>query len=295
VPAFSRHAFGGAIAIAGAIAYGINIPAARVAGLGGVNGSNLAMQRGLVLVVVLAAFILLTGRSFRIRQGEAWRILAAGVCGGATAVGYLSSLNFVPVGIAVTIFYTFPLLLILMAPFTGGGRISPERIKVFLTAFAGIALCVGPSFEQFDWRGLALAFAAACSCALLFILTASIKQDRLTLIFWIQLFALPLIIPVAWLTGFSSLPSISGSMVAIMISAIGFYIGFTCQVIAGGKLRPATLGLIFLIEPVAAILAAAVFLGETMLTIQYIGVGLVLGGLALDIWRQRRDQPISAG
>ena len=193
----------------------------------------------------------------------------------------------------MTIFYTFPLLLILAAPFTGGGRLSPTRIKVFMTAFAGIALCVGPSFEQLDWRGLALAFAAAVSCAMLFILTASIKQDRLTLIFWIQLLALPLIIPVAWMTGFSSLSAINGVWIAIMISAVGFYIGFACQVVAGGMLRPATLGLIFLIEPVAAILVAVVYLGETMLTIQYIGIGLVLGGLALDVWRHRKEGPIS--
>jgi drug/metabolite transporter (DMT)-like permease len=281
------------IAFTGAIAYGINIPAARVAGLGGVNGSNLAMQRGLVLVVILAAFILISGRSFRLRQGEEGRILAAGICGGATAVGYLSALNFVPVGIAVTIFYTFPLLLILMAPFTGGGRISPSRLTGFIAAFAGIALCVGPSIEQLDWRGLALAFAAACSCALLFILTASIKQDRLTLIFWIQLFALPLIIPVAWLTGFSSVMEINGVWIAIAVSAIGFYIGFACQVIAGGKLHPATLGLIFLIEPVAAILVATVYPGETMVPLQYIGIALVLGGLAFDVWRQRKAEPIS--
>jgi hypothetical protein len=65
-----RPLFGGALIIIGAIAYGINIPAARVAGLGGVNGSNLAAQRSFLFAVMLAAAIALMGKSFRIQFGE---------------------------------------------------------------------------------------------------------------------------------------------------------------------------------------------------------------------------------
>jgi drug/metabolite transporter (DMT)-like permease len=284
---------GGVVAVLGAIAYGINIPAARVAGMGGVNGSNLAMQRSMVLVLILAIVIGSTRRSFRIHAGETRRIIAMGFFAGITGVCYLSSLTFVPVAIAVTVFYTFPLLLILAAPFTGGGRITPWRIAAFAIAFTGIMLCVGPTFEGLDWRGLALGAGASLSCAVLFTITASVKQDRLTLMFWMQVFALPVLMAGVGTTGLSGLASIGNVWLAILVSAVAFYIGFTGQLVAGGLLKPATLGLFFLIEPVVAIATAAAVLDETMLPVQYGGIALVIGGLALDVWKRSESGTIS--
>jgi drug/metabolite transporter (DMT)-like permease len=249
-----------------------------------------------VMIVAMLIFFLIRGQSLRIMKGEGGKIFTAGLCAGVTAVGYLSSLSFIPAGIAVAIFYMFPLFLILLTGFKNGGTLPNQKIIAFLIAFIGILLCVGPSVEHLDWRGLALVFVAAISCALLFSITASIKQDRLSLIFWIQLIALPLLIPAAWSSGFSSAVDITNVWLAVVISAVGFYIGFACQVYCGDKVPPATLGLIFLIEPVVTILTAAFFLGEKMLPIQYLGITLVLAGLAYDmgrdIWRQRESNPI---
>jgi drug/metabolite transporter (DMT)-like permease len=296
---FVKHPlFGSAIAVTGAFAYGFNIPAARVASLGGVTGSNLGFQRGVVLVLVLFAFFLIMGRSFRMQKGEAGKIILAGTCAGLTAVGLLSSLSFIPVSIAVAIFYMFPLILILLSPLMGGEKLSPQKLMTFVIAFAGILLCIGPTFEQMDWRGLALATLAAFACAFLIQIASTIKQERVSLIFWLQLFCLPLLLPVAWATGFPSLPTIENAWLPIFISSLGFYIGFACQVVVADKVQPATLGLIFLIEPVIALLVAALFLGEQMLPLQYLGIALVLAGIAYDmvrdILRQRENASQSA-
>ena len=262
--------------------------------MGGVNGSNLTMQRSVILVTVLALIMAVLGRSFRIKAGEEKRIVAMGIMAGVTGVCYLSSLNFVPVAIAVACFYTFPLLLILAAPFTGGGRITPWRIAAFLIAFVGILLCVGPTLENLDWRGLVLAFTASICCAVMFVLTARVTQDRLSLMFWVQMFALPIMIPIAFVTGVSTTVNIMGVWIAVVVSALGFYAGFTCQIASGKMLRPASAGLLFLIEPVVAISAAAVILDETLLPLQYLGVALVIGGLALDVWKQNQTDAAAA-
>ena len=83
-----------------------------------------------------ALLIPLLGRSFRIRHGETGSIVVLGLCSGFLAACYLSALSFVPVAIAVTVFYTFPLILILLAPLTGGGRITGWRMAAFAIAFA---------------------------------------------------------------------------------------------------------------------------------------------------------------
>ncbi len=288
-----RPLFGGALVVIGAIAYGINIPAARVAGLGGVNGSNLAAQRSFVFALLLAAAIVILGKSFRIQFGETRRIVAIGIASGALAVCYLSSLSFVPVAMAVTVFYTFPLMLILIAPFTGGGPITPWRMAAFVIAFAGIVIAVGPSLQGLDWHGLLLAFVAAFASAGMFLLASTLKQDRMTLLFWTQVIACAILIPAAMVTGVTGLATLSAVWPAVALSAMGFYIGFVCQFTAAPHLRPATVGLLFLIEPVVAILAAAVVLGETLTPLQYGGVALVIIGLALDIWKQQLSGPIS--
>ena len=277
---------GGALAVLGAIAYGINIPTARLAGLGGVSGGNITFQRSFLLVFMLALIIGLTGRSFRIRPGETSRIVIMGLLAGGVGLGYLSALNFVPVASAVAVFYTFPLLLILAAPWTGGGRITRWRIMAFSIAFVGILLCVGPSFEQLDWRGLALAFAASCACAVLFAITATVKQDRLSLMFWTQVFALPVLLVGVLLSGFSTAAAVWSIWPIMLICALGFYVGYACQLLASGMMKPASLGLVFLIEPVVAIATAALLLDEAMLPLQYAGMALVIAGLGLDAWTQ---------
>lgn len=288
-----RPLYGGALIVVGAIAYGFNIPAARVAALGGVNGANVAAIRTSLFIAALALIILLLGRSFRIRHGETPRILALGLCSGFLAACYLSALSFVPVAMAVTLFYTFPLILIIAAPFTGGGRITGWRMLAFAIAFAGICLAVGPSLAGLDWRGLALAFAAAFASAAMFMLTANLKQDRLTLLFWLQVAGALILVPTALATGFAGPDRLGAVWLAVAVAAAGFYVGITCQVAAAPHLSPATIGLLFLIEPVVAIIAAALLLGETLGSVQIAGVALVILGLGLDIWRQMRAQPIS--
>ncbi len=285
-----RPLYGGTLIVIGAIAYGFNIPAARVAALGGVNGSNLAALRTSLFVVALAVLIPLLGRSFRILHGETGRIVALGLCSGFLAACYLSALSFVPVAMAVTVFYTFPLILILMAPFSGGGRITGWRMAAFAIAFAGICLAVGPSFAALDWRGLALSFAAAFASAAMFTITATLKQDRLVLLFWVQVAAMTILLPTAFLSGVAGPQTIAPVWLAVVIAAGGFYIGMTCQMVAAPHLAPATVGLLFLIEPVVAIISAALLLGESLGPVQVAGVALVLAGLALDVWRQSRPE-----
>ncbi len=280
---------GGAAALVGAVAYGINIPTARMAGQLGVSGALQGMIRGVAFVLILAVLLIILRRSFRIEGGEGRKIALMGVLSGATGACYLSAVTFMPVALAVSIFYTFPLILILAAPFTGSGRITPARVAAFVIAFAGIVICVGPSLSGLDWRGVALAVAASVACAALFEVTARVKQDQVRLLFWVMVFAQAFIIPAALVAGPPTPGALALAVAPILVSAIGFYVGFAGQIIAGRLLAPATVGLLFLLEPVVAVLAAGVLLSESVTVGQGIGIALVIGGLALDVWTQSRS------
>jgi drug/metabolite transporter (DMT)-like permease len=279
---------GGAAALVGAVAYGVNIPTARMAGMAGFSGAGQAMFRGLVFAVILALLLLVLRKSFRIVDGEGPRIALMGLLSGATGACYLSSVTMIPVATAVATFYTFPLILILAAPFTGAGRITLPRLVAFAVAFSGIVISIGPSLTGLDWRGLALAVLASLACAGLFQVTATVKQDKLRLLFWVQIFALAFIVPAAALSGLPTGTVIAAAALPVIVSAVGYYIGFAGQILAGRALSPATVGLLFLLEPVIAILAARWLLGETLTTLQFAGMALVIAGLTLDVWTQSR-------
>ncbi|MGL5114261.1 MAG: DMT family transporter [Beijerinckiaceae bacterium] len=288
----SPSLLGGAAALLGALAYGVNIPAARVAAQGGVNGANIAMQRSAVLILVLALIIWVLRKGFAIRDGQERKVAAMGLLAGTTGACYLSSLGYVPVATAVAVFYTFPLLLILAGPFTGKGPITAPRMAAFAVAFAGILICVGPGLDGVDWRGIALAMTASVSCAALFHLTSTVDENPVKLMFWTQVFAQVAIVPAALLSGISAPAAVSANLLPIIISALGFYIGFACQIFAGRLLAPATVGLLFLLEPVVAILSASAFLGESLRPLQYLGMAMVVGGLAFDVLAQRRAKVV---
>jgi drug/metabolite transporter (DMT)-like permease len=287
--------FGGTAALAGAIAYGINIPTARMAGMAGFSGAGQAMLRGLAFAVILGLILIVLRRSFRIDGGEGRRIAVMGLLSGAVGACYLSSVTLIPVATAVAVFYTFPLVLILAAPITGSGRITPPRVIAFAIAFTGIVICVGPKLGGLDWRGLALAFAASLACAALFEVTATVKQDRVRLLFWVQLGAMAFVIPAAMVVGLPSGAVLAAAALPVLISALGYYIGFAGQVIAGSALAPATVGLLFLLEPVVAVLAAQWLLDEVLTPLQVGGIALVLAGLGLDVWTQSRAAAAAKG
>jgi drug/metabolite transporter (DMT)-like permease len=278
-----------AAATLGAIAYGINIPAARAAGIAGLSGPNLIAIRGVALLVILLVIARLAVMSLAVPSGARGKLLALGVSAAGTALCYLSSINFVPVAVAVTLFYTFPLWLILMAPFFGGGSIAGRQIVVFVLAFAGILMCVGPGFGALDWRGVAFALFASLMCAVLFQLMPLVKAERFAIVFWSQLTVTAVAIPWTLLAELPSIEVLVAAAVPVAISSVGFYAGFAMQIFAATLISPATAGLIFLFEPVIAILLAALVLGESLRPVQIAGIALVIGVLATDLWMKERQ------
>ena len=93
---------------------------------------------------------------------------------GTAAVGlcYISSVAFIPVGVATIIFYTFPLIILVASPMIDGDRPTLARAAIFGLAFAGLAIAIGPSFQTLDPRGLALAGGAALGATVQFFFAA---------------------------------------------------------------------------------------------------------------------------
>ena len=108
-----------------------------------------------ILLIVLARVI---EGPIKINRENLPSLLMAGLGLGMITLGYMSSVAYIPVGLAALIFYLFPLVLLDYEAVRDRQRPGIRRITAFSLSFTGLALALGPSLESLDIRGVAIAF-----------------------------------------------------------------------------------------------------------------------------------------
>lgn len=267
-----------------AICFGFNAIPTRIAAGAGVRGPDLAAARSALFFAGLVAYALATRASLRVPRGQRLTLLGFGVCGALIGVGYLSAVAFVPVGVAVMIFYTYPVLIALATPFVDGRRLTGAALVAFALAAGGLALAVGTQASGLDWRGVALAgLASVAATAQLFFGARAPGGGGFVTMFWAQAAMLPILLATMLAAGpASGAQWAAAAGPAALVGA--FYLGaFLLQVVGMRSTSAAAAGVIYCLEPISAIAAAAVVLGERLSAAQYAGAALVLAGVALEI------------
>ena len=177
----NKTGLGIACALSAAALYGLIPNFVRSAYLNGVPPVESTLFRTFVIAVIFAIVSIARGERLTVPRlaipsfaGQAAATLLVSVC-------YLASVQFIPVGLAVIIFFFFPVLIMLAAPVVEGRNPGILRILIAVVAFVGLAIAIGPSFEKLDIRGILLAALAAAGAALQFFSGRSIS-GHMTLI-----------------------------------------------------------------------------------------------------------------
>jgi len=283
-----------ALAVMSAAGYGLMITATRLTYEAGSNPLTVICLRALVPALLLAAVMLATRRRFALVPGAFWP--TAGICLGqlGITVGYLSAVAFIPVSLAALVFYAYPILVAAIVAATGHSRVGWAAALAFAAAFAGLALALAPSFGVLDPRGLGLALCATLAGTLLVFAADRLPpgQDMLPLGFFMNVFALAVVGPVALASGELAPPQTPlgwGALAFIWLGYLAAFFGMVGAVRYAGPLRAA---LVFNLEPVIAIVSAILLLGEALSLIQALGVALVFAALTLATLAERRIPPL---
>lgn len=279
-----RPASGIPLLLSAAFCYGCNIPFARMAAQLGVPGVDLVVLRGSLLCACVLATAVVLGRSLAVEPGERMTMLGLALACAVIGPAYLSSVAFVPVGIAVMVFYTYPLFILALSPFVDGATLTSARLSVFALAFAGIALAIGPSSGGLDWRGLALALLASIGATAQFFFAArGPGGGGMVALFWVNLTVFPVSLVLSLATGGPAGGlAFTAAAVPVALTTVFFLAGLVLQ-LRGLRLAGATAaGLVFCLEPVIAIAVAALVLDERLSPVQYAGAGLVLAAIMLN-------------
>ncbi|HEY8383377.1 MAG TPA: DMT family transporter [Microvirga sp.] len=269
------------LALASAGLYGVNIGYARLASFAGVSGSTIVVYRVLLMLGLVAAAALVLRRSLAVPAEERRTVALLGVATAFVGVCYLSSVAFIPVAVAVVVFYTFPVLIVLASPLVEGTRLTPALLGVVALALLGVGLVVGPAFESLDWRGIALALGASVATATQFFAAARARRtDIVAKTFWIHAGVLPTALVIGLLAGNLAPPqALLLAPLAVAVTIGAYVVGFLLQFLALARISAVAAGIVYCAEPVVAALSSTLILGEALSPIQLLGGALVIAAI----------------
>lgn len=278
------------MAVGSALAYGINIVGVQLSGLSGISGPLIIFYRTALMLAGLALVIALWRVPIAVAALHRRPLVLLGVMSALVGSAYLSSVAFLPVSVAVVIFYTFPVIVVLAEPFVSGTRFGAARLLLALVAFTGVALVIGPNFSSLDPRGVILASIASLAAAFQFFAAARCANvPEVPKLFWVNVMVAPVAVVILMVTGGFRPPSaLMVTPIAASVAIGGFVFGLVLQFAALSRIAAGPAALAFCLEPVAASSFAALILGERMLPLQYVGVALVMGAVAANVVREQR-------
>lgn len=289
-----------AFALGGAVLYGIVPVFASGAFRQGIPAFESTFVRtGLIALVFTGLAVALKlplmipqhlGRSFLY---QALSTLVVSVC-------YLASVQFIPVGLAVIIFFTFPVLIVLLSVVVEKRAPNILQIICVLVAFAGLAVALGTSFSGIDWRGIALAIAAALGAVMQSFTGRDLAGQVSPLVFGglVHMSILPFTFAIAFLGGNGELALLTSHLLTplslfYLLGLSGVYIVAYFLHMQALRIAPAsTVMPFFNLEPIVSTGVAAMLFGERLSIQQYGGGSLVLAALLLvGLTKKRENKP----
>jgi drug/metabolite transporter (DMT)-like permease len=291
---------GYAMVIAGAVLFSINGSVSKVTLSSGIDSLSLVLLRCAGCAVTLLVLVLLIDRSrLRVHRCE-WPLLIAY---GVVAISMVQWLYFVaiarlPVGIALLLEFTAPLMVALWAKFVQHKNVRRGVWLALALVLGGLAL-VAQVWDgmTLDAVGVLAALLAAVALASYFVMGehAVGERDTVSLAMWAFVIATAFwsIVHPWWTVPWTALEqsvSLDGALSSFSVPAwalvvwiilLGTVAPFLLEI---GALRhvPATrAGIVATSEPVIAAFIAWVWLGEVFAPVQIVGALVVVAGVAL--------------
>jgi drug/metabolite transporter (DMT)-like permease len=283
----NRAGLGIACALGAAALYGMVPNFVRAAYVNGVPPIESTLFRTFMISVAFSVIAVIKGERLYVPRAALPSFLAQSISTLLVSVAYLASVQFIPVGLAVIIFFLFPVLIMLLAPVVEGRSPGMVRTAIAVVAFAGLAIAIGPSLEGLDVRGILLAAVGSFGATWQFFSGRAISRYMTPAAFGslAHMVILPPILLIAVLAGSGTLqvlPGGSANLMGIFFVcglAVVYIIAYMAHMLSLRFASASTVAPFFNLEPVVSTAAAAIILGERLQSNQYAGGGLVLAAL----------------
>jgi drug/metabolite transporter (DMT)-like permease len=202
-----------------------------------------------------------------------------------------AAFGLIPVPLAVLIFYLWPAISTAASWLLGRERFRARTAAGLMLAFAGVALALNVEFTAAQAEGVWFAVGAALTWSVAFILMGQFFHGRDTrpATLYATAAALGVFVVACAVTQGVRMPQ--GAAGWTSLAAIGFFYSFALIGVfaATASMGPVRAGFYMNFEPIAAVLLAALILGQTLAPVQLAGAALVI--CALFLFRSGRASP----
>lgn len=208
---------------------------------------------------------------------------------GALNISIFLSMLFVaayrlPGGVAGTVLSAQPLIVVLLASLLLSVRFRAPAVLGALAGMIGVALLVLTPDAALDPIGIAAGLAGAASMAMGVTLARKWQPSvsALTFTAWQLTTGGLLLAPVVVLIdGSIPVPTLSNLMGLVWLGLIGAALTYALWFRGIGRLAPSVVSSLLFLSPLTAVLLGWVFLGQSLMVLQIIGIALVIGSIWL--------------
>lgn len=272
--------------ILSALIYGIAPMLAKIAYMGGVNGMTLTFLRTFLMLPLLFVLMLARGRSFRLNKKELFDIIILGVVGGSfSIISLYAAYDYISTGLATTLHFIYPLIIVVVSALIYREKITNMKLAAVMLVTLGIFLFVDLNTAA-DKIGVILAVLSGVFYSFYVIYmdhSGLDKMDYVKLTFYLMIIMSAGTFIFGAATKSIVFNEMSGTawVFAVIISFL-ITIGAIPLFQAGVRYEGAsTAGIVSALEPITTIILGALFLGETMGLVQYLGGAMIILGVVL--------------
>ncbi|AOT72906.1 DMT family transporter [Geosporobacter ferrireducens] len=255
------------------------------------SSSEIAFLRGIIgsLFLGCASFFVKQKPSFKSIKENITLLILSGTAIGFNWIFLFQSYKYTTVSNATLSYYFAPIFVIILTPFVLKEKLTPAKVGCILTAMIGLFLVVnvgdsGAGNSYNHTVGILYGLLAATLYASVILMNKFIKNLSGFETTFVQLvIAVLVLLPYVFVKdrmNFSDLNLVSIIFILILgiiHTGIAYFLYFTSI----KELKGQTIAVLSYIDPISAVIIAAIFLGESMGFIQLIGGMLILGSTFL--------------
>ena len=278
-----KRLLGLGITFLAALFVGLVTTFARIAYDSGSNPATQVFLRSLCMMLVLGGLQLALGRSLMLPRRTILTTMVFGICILVMSFGYLSSVFYINVSLAVLLLYTYPLMVGVASPLLGRERMTWMKALCLIGAFAGLVVASWEGFGTLDWRGIAFALAAAGSIAVigLFGGAAMSRAHPFAMNAWMNIWVVLAVGLYLVATQGAQFPQTAAGWLATFAICVCYTLGILFLFLGLMLISPAQSALTMNLEPLFSTIAAILLLHEAVALRQWFGLAMLLIFLAI--------------
>lgn len=304
-PWVRRQGLGLLIVLLSAVSIGAATPFARLAFDAGVDiVALMTIRHGLALVTSIA-YLIWRRPAWRLRGRRLRGALGLALALGALSFAFFASVLRIPVSVTALIYYSFPILVSLLAyrarPSTAHRRAHRLALGGQSLSLTGLVLILGLSWTSLDLAGVLMAALSAALMALVYVFGDRLMRtvSPMVLNLYVALINTALFGVIGFATAASARPVDAVGWLGLAGAGGFFLVGFLGMFVGVAMLGPSQASCLKNLEPVVTVGLSIALLGESYGVGQLIGAAIVLVGIVTGchgFWgRQVGDLPGHAG